>query len=255
VILARSAWLPFVKTHPAARLTMFCFHHAGGGASTFRAWPQLLPSEVEVAAVQLPGREGRLAEPAMTNCDAVVNAVLAGLPLEAPFVFFGHSMGARVAFELARALRRRGAELPLQLIVSGCRAPHVPRREELKHLLPDAELRAELARYAGTPKEVIANDELMAVLLPTIRADFEVIESAGFRSEPPLAIPITALGGTADEEVTREDLEAWREHTTAEFARRMFVGNHFFVQHARGQVVEAVARELSKWLAVAAPLQ
>jgi medium-chain acyl-[acyl-carrier-protein] hydrolase len=243
----RNLWLPYYKPKPGARLTLFCLHHAGGAASAYRAWRDSLPDAIDVAAVQLPGREARLSERPLSSAEAAVAAMVDGLALERldhPFAIFGHSVGGRLAFELTRQLRRSGRQLPVHLFVSGTRAPHVPRRGESIHRLPDAELVAALEEYGGTPPQVLSSRELMELLLPMLRADFTISEEVAYRAEAPLPMPITALGGLADDDVTIDDLEAWREHTSADFQRHMLPGGHFFVSSQAAEVVRLVATEL-----------
>ena len=227
---------------------MFCFPYAGGGASTYRGWGASLPNDLEVCPVQLPGRESRLREPAFTSIESMVPAAADALApyLNLPFVLFGHSMGAAISFALARELRRRGLPQPLHLFVSGRRAPHLPAREEPIHQLPDPEFMAKLRELNGTPEEVLQHAELMKLLLPILRADFAVNETHVFTAEEPFDFALSAFGGLGDEDVTREDLEAWRLHTRGRFRARMLPGDHFFVHSARDLILEAVARDLAE---------
>jgi medium-chain acyl-[acyl-carrier-protein] hydrolase len=241
-------WLVRPRPDPEARLRLVCFPFAGGGASLYRRWPDGLPPSVEVCAVQPPGREERFREPAYRSLPPLVAAFLdaAGPVLERPFVLFGHSLGALVAFEVARALRREGRPGPLHLFVAGRIAPQLTSRRRPAHDLPDAEFRAELRQLQGTPTAVLDHDELMQLLAPLIRADFAVVETYAYRDGPPLDCPITALGGTEDPWVNREELEAWRSQTTAAFDCRQLPGNHFFIQSAEALVLEQVGRVLAR---------
>jgi 4'-phosphopantetheinyl transferase len=164
--------------------------------------------------------------------------------LDRPFAFFGHSLGALVAFELARRLRRNGGPQPVRLFVSGCPAPQARTREKSVHSLPDAEFREELRRLKGTPAAVLDDDELMEVLLPTLRADFALCETYAFAPGPALTCPISALGGLADDTVSHQDLDAWREQAAGPFRLRMLPGDHFFLQTAQQLLLRALAREL-----------
>lgn len=197
--------------------------------------------------MQLPGREGRLREPPFTALEPLVEALATHVPWGGfPFAFFGHSMGSLVAFELARELVRRGGPVPRLVFVSGRRAPQVPNREEPLHSLPDPEFLVRLRELNGTPEEVLRNRELMELLLPLLRADFTLNETYVYRPGPPLPIGLSALGGVADPEVGRADLEAWRAETGAGFRLRMLPGDHFFLNSARRLVTEAVARDLAE---------
>jgi surfactin synthase thioesterase subunit len=237
------------KARPAARLRLFCFPFSGGGASAFRGWADALPT-VEVCAVQPPGRESRLREPAFTRMDPLVAALTEAVRphLEGPFAFFGHSLGAYVALEVARALRREGAPLPLHLFVSASPAPEALVIERPIHALPDRELREELRRYQGTPEEILRNDELMALLLPVVRADFAIYESYRAAAEPPLDVPISAFVGLDDDRAPREQMEGWRAHSSREFSLRVFPGHHFFIHDERPRVLSALRTDLEPLL-------
>jgi medium-chain acyl-[acyl-carrier-protein] hydrolase len=249
-------WLAYREINPRARLRLFCFPYAGGGASSYRGWSAALPADVEVCPVQLPGRESRLREPPFDRLEPLVGALADALRphLDLPFAFFGHSLGALLSFELARELRRRGAVLPLHLFASGRRAPQVPAREENIHDLPEAEFLVKLRELNGTPEEVLQHSELMRLLVPVLRADFAVNETYVFRPDEPFEMAISAFGGLADQDVTREDLVGWREQTRGAFRLRMLPGDHFFLHGARDLLTEAVARDLAT-LSPAAPLQ
>ncbi|UCC54021.1 MAG: thioesterase, partial [Anaerolineaceae bacterium] len=156
-----------------------------------------------------------------------------------PFAFFGHSLGARVGFEVARSLRRQGKPLPAQLFVSACPAPQLPSGRPI-HMLPKAAFLAELQRRNGIPQEVLAHPELLELLLPMLRADFMVIETAVYRSEPPLNFPITAFGGIEDPIVSRGALEAWEEQTSGPFNMVFFAGDHFFLRTAEDQLLQTI---------------
>ena len=241
-------WLAYREVNPRARLRMFCFPYAGGGASAYRGWAAALPVDVEVCPVQLPGRESRLREAPFTRPEPLIQAVAEALQphFDMPFVFFGHSMGGMISFELTRELRRRGRRQPLHIFTAGRRAPEVPPRETPIHDLPEAEFIEELRKLKGTPEEVLQHAELMKLLSPVLRADFAVNETYTYTEEEPLAMGISAFGGLADDEVTREDLEAWRKHTRGRFRLRMLPGDHFFLHSARDLITEAVARDLAE---------
>ena len=177
--VARDPWLIRPEVKPAARLRLFCFTYAGGGASIYRPWTRELPPELELCAVQLPGRENRLLEPAYTEMPALVEqlgTVLAPY-LDRPFAFFGHSMGALVAFEMARTVRRRYGRSALHLFVSGHAAPRIARRRPPVYQLPDAAFVDAIRELNGTPEEVLENADLMALVLPALRADLTVCET------------------------------------------------------------------------------
>ncbi len=246
--LCTDAWVRFPQPNPLARLRLFCFPHAGGGASLYRLWPQGLPEEVEVCAVQLPGREGRMQEAPFTRMTPLVQTLLPALQpyLDKPFALFGHSLGALICFQLARQLRRQVGLLPVHLFVAAWPAPHLPHLDQPLHQLPEAEFIRSLRRLQGTPELVLRNRDLLDIFLPLLRADFAVAETYTYAAEPPLACPITAFGGLQDRRVGRQPLEAWRQQTTAAFALRLFPGDHFFVQDNRPLLLEAIAGDLTR---------
>jgi medium-chain acyl-[acyl-carrier-protein] hydrolase len=214
-----------------ARVRLLCFPYAGGGASAFRGWSSLLPAELEVCPVQLPGREARLREPALRDLPAAIALLREETRTlrRGRFAFFGHSLGALLAFELTRALRRAGEPAPTHLFVSGCGAPHVhePESRSLSDLSDEAFVAA-LRGFAGTPEAVLDNRELLTLVLPTLRADFALRDGYRCADEPPLALPITALGGEDDPHVSLHALGAWRVHTSRSFSLQRFPGGHFF---------------------------
>lgn len=243
-----AAWIRHPAARPDAAVRLFCFAHAGAGASVFRLWPQGLPSEVEVCAIQLPGRETRLHEPPMRELPAIVEALVAALrsELDRPFALFGHSMGAVLACELARALETGAGPSPSHLIVSGRRGPQVPDRDPPLHGLHDAAFVAELnRRYGGIPAEVMQHEELLRLLLPALRADLQAIETHRPPPRPPLAVPISALGGSDDPRATHDDLEAWRRETSGAFRTRVFAGDHFYLQQRRPELLADLAVTLA----------
>jgi medium-chain acyl-[acyl-carrier-protein] hydrolase len=240
------AWVICPKPNPLSSLRLFCFPYAGGGALNFRTWSQGLPVSVEVCAVELPGRGKRIWEAPFTQALPLVQAIAhALLPyLDKPFAFFGHSMGALVSFEVARLLRREYGIAPVHLFVSGRSAPQLPAKEPPIHALPEPAFIEELRRLNGTPEAVLENVELMELLLPILRADFAVLETYVYATEPPLQCPITAFGGLQDVKVSVDRLEAWRQQTSADFSRQMLPGDHFFVQSAQPLLLQFLSREL-----------
>ena len=219
-------------------LRLFCFPHAGGGGTAFKGWTERLPRSVIVTPMRAPKRNN------MAEHVAALAAACAPY-LDDPFAFFGHSMGAVVAFELARYLRRRNQPLPRLLAVSGARAPQF-RRGHVPPLEPgDADFIAELRRLEGTPQEVLDKPELMRMILPALRADAAIYRSYVYAEEPPLDCPIRTYGGIEDPNVRREHLEAWSQQTTASFGLRLFPGGHFFLQTGREAFLEALAQDLT----------
>jgi surfactin synthase thioesterase subunit len=230
---------------PAVRLV--CFSYAGAGAVVYRPWIALLPPGVELWAVELPGRATRFAEPAVPEIGALADPLTLAIrsDLRGPFVFFGHSMGALLAFEVCRRLARAGARLPAHLVVSAKRAPQLALNSPPIARLPDDEfVRTMVERYDGIPAAVLRERELLSLLLPMLRADLAAIE--GYRYEPaaPLGVPITALGGTRDRIAPVADLEGWREQTAARFRLHTLDDGHFFINTSQPAVLELLSREV-----------
>jgi medium-chain acyl-[acyl-carrier-protein] hydrolase len=241
-------WLVRMKPRPTARLRLLCVPYAGVGPSAYRRWSDTLPHDIEVGAVHLPGREGRLREPAFTRIEPLIDATAEGLRpyLDRPFALFGHSMGAMVAFELAQRFRAEGWGEPTHLFVSGRRAPHQPPRHPAITHLPDAQFVEEIQRrYNGIPDEVLRHPDLLALLLPGLRADLTLIEAYAHRPGSPLACPVSAYGGVADTEATPAELVGWRQHTRGGFSVQVFPGGHFFVQSAHEELMQSVKAELA----------
>lgn len=214
----------------------------------YRAWPELLPLDIEACAVQPPGRESRIREEAWTDLQAAAEGAAEAVASEAdrPYAFFGHSMGALLAFEAARHLSRTGRPGPIRLFVSARRAPSLPPRDAPIHELPDdAFVASVLERYGGIPDEILRHPDVLRLFLPRLRADMKAFETYRYSACEPLACPITAFGGRDDARVSAEDLVPWRLETAAAFEILLFAGGHFFLHSARPAVVSAVVRRLS----------
>ena len=251
--LDRNEWFLVQPARVTPRFTLLCFPYAGGGATIFHGWAEHLPPSAEVHAVRLPGRGTRLREPAIAHMHELVNVLaelIAGEPL-GPYGCFGHSMGARVAFEVTRLLARRGSRLPAHLWLSGSRAPQLPRRRPSVHALPDTELIAELRRYHDVPQQILASPELCALHLPVVRNDLALHDTYTHQAGPPLPVPISAFGGTEDPDVHIPDLAAWAEHTRAAFDVAQFPGGHFFVHGSKEHLLAHLSRDIAELTAAA----
>ncbi len=241
-----SAWLLRPRMSSRARLRLFCLPHAGGGAQMFRGWAAHLPLDIDLCAVQLPGREKRLREPAYARLEPLVEemARVLSAEIDLPFAIFGHSMGALLGFELARRVYSDLGRQPVRLFVAGHRAPQLPDPDPPIHELSDDEFIAELRRLNGTPPELFEYPELLQTVLPTLRADFTLCETYVFKSGPPLTCAVSAYGGFQDPEARQPSLEAWREQTVGEFRLHMIPGDHFFIHRSAALVLGTVREQL-----------
>jgi surfactin synthase thioesterase subunit len=249
-----SAWLQTFGSarQPVARL--FCFPHAGGASTAFRPWREAVPEQVELIAVQLPGRGNRLREPPIASVPVLRDAIATELLpyLDRPYAFFGHSMGAVLALEVARTAMS-GRQGPAHIFLSARRPPHLPRLEADLHRLPDdAFLKLLDSRYGGVPAEVLQERELLDLLLPALRADITALETFASPETEPLTCAITAFGGDEDRLVTLEQLRAWRGYTSGAFRVRQFRGGHFYLQNARTELLADVTQALMPLIATAA---
>lgn len=245
---------PWLVVHPAAapvRARLVCFPYAGGGASAYRRWASLLPDGVQLVAVQPPGREARFVEaPHRALAPLVAELCTAIAPfLDRPAVFFGHSLGALVAYELVRALAAAGLPTPTHLFASGRRAPNLALGRRSFHDLPQAALIDELRAMGGTAAGVLENPELMDMMLPLLRADFEVHDTYRWQPDAPLSLPITVMGGLDDIATDADNLAAWQAMTHQTCRVRMFRGGHFFIDQGRDEVLAVVRQELQALLA------
>jgi medium-chain acyl-[acyl-carrier-protein] hydrolase len=231
-----------------AGLRLFCFAHAGGGPSFFRPWRQALAPAVDVRPVLLPGRESRVRELPYRRMEQLLDPLCAALVpyLDRPYALFGHSLGSVIAYEVARRLAAGDVLPPSALLVSGRRAPGVPARRRAFSALPEPEFLAAIAALNGTPPEVLSQPQLLQLLLPALRADFELNETYRPVPGPPLGCPLIAYMGLDDPEVNAAELLAWHTETSAEFTLRTFPGDHFYLRAGRPDVVSAARQDLSR---------
>jgi pyochelin biosynthesis protein PchC len=245
----REAW--FSRYHPAAPGSdprrLVCFPHAGGSASFYLPVSRALQPEVEVVSVQYPGRQERRNEPPVPDLHDLADRAAEAL---APLVdrrtsFFGHSMGAVVAYEVALRLKRNHGVEPERLFVSGRRAPSVRRPlPDPVHLRDDAGVVAELRRLAGTDAGLLADEEVVRMILPAVRGDYRAIETYTPRPAAPLECAVTALVGDSDPQVEVAEAEAWAEHSTGPFDVQVFPGGHFYLIAEQPAVIAAVRDRL-----------
>ncbi len=229
-------------------MRLFCFHHAGGGASVYRSWQARMSPDVEVYPVQTPGRENRFNEALRTDLDSLAESIaVALLPYQdRPFAFFGHSLGALVAFETARRLRRSGLSTPAHLYVAAHKAPHIPRKGRLLHRLADDEFLSVICDLGGMPECVLIDRDLLDLTLPALKADFAMYETYRYVHDAPLDCDITAFGGLDDPSASWDDLEAWEAQTTGAFAIHGLPGGHFFTATSSAELTRLIRDSLSE---------
>jgi surfactin synthase thioesterase subunit len=238
--------------HPGAEegCRLVCFPHAGGSASYYFPFATALRDRVEVLAVQYPGRQDRRLEPLIDNIPELADRTAEALAewSDRPFAFFGHSMGAVLAFEVALRLGRQARPGPVWFFASGRRAPSRDRADRrLLHRDPDAAVIAELRRLGGTDQRFLGDEELLASILPVARNDYRAIETyAWLPGGPKLTCPVTALVGEADPQTTLDEAGGWREHAAGEFDLRTFPGGHFYLDTHRTAVIDVVSAALGR---------
>jgi surfactin synthase thioesterase subunit len=217
---------------------LVCFPHAGGSASFYLPVAAALSPAVDVVAIQYPGRQDRLREPPIDDIALLADRIYARLRVTAdrPVTFFGHSMGAIVAFEVARRLEADGRTIT-RLFASGRRAPST-RREEAIHLRDDAGIVAELRRLGGTSSALLQHDEILRAALPALRADYRAIETYACDPQATVSCPISVLLGDDDTRVTFDEASAWASHTTGAYDIHKFPGGHFYLVERLSDVME-----------------
>lgn len=236
---AAHSWISYAAPNPLARVRLFCFPFAGGSASTYRMWRGGSLANIEVLPIQLPGREERFNERRAERIGPLVATLADVLPFDRPFALFGHSMGALIAFELARELRRREAGVPVHLFVSGAPAAQQYGNRPRRFAKDGGGIIDELRQLGGTPDEILDSEEFLRLIMPTLQADFGMVDAYRYVEDAPLSCPITAFGGDHDPEVSPEGLSRWAAQTTSRFDHHVFPGGHFFL-HEHAQAVQAV---------------
>jgi medium-chain acyl-[acyl-carrier-protein] hydrolase len=244
--VTRNPWIVRPSATLAARVRLFCLPHAGGAASVFQPWAELLPPWIDLCAVQLPGRQQRAREPMPTRMALLVKDLAEGLAdeLDLPFALLGSCTGSLVAYELLARLREHGGAAASHLFVTSCRAPHLPDRDLPIHGLADAELIRELDRLGGTPPILLEHPDMIRVLGPTLRRDFELAETYRHRPREPIGCPLTVFGGADDRVISDDELAGWHEHASDAFRRITLPGGHYLVQDATAALCAAVAAAL-----------
>lgn len=243
-------WFHVPKPNAKARLRLFCLSYAGGSSTTYLPFAEHLPDEVELVAVQLPGRGMRLAESPYTDLTQLVEdlAVQMKQHLNLPYAVLGHSFGSRLGFELVQYFRQQQWPLPMHFFASGSRAPHYKNTDSPIHQLAQGAFIEKLRSFGGTPDEVLDNEDFMEMLLPMLRADFTMVENHQSEIKRALACDLTILGGQHDGGVPLDLLHDWQLHFDGAVSHAIFDGGHFFIETHKPLVIKAVATKLASIL-------
>jgi len=239
-------WVRNFHPAPDGSVRLVCLPHAGGSASFYFPMAKAFGPEVEVMAVQYPGRQDRRDEPGIDTVSEYADEIFAVLRHldDRPLVLFGHSMGAVLGYEVAIRLARAGLPAPMRLFVSGRRAPSCHRDENL-HQHSDLRIVRELRELGGPHQGMLDDPEMLSLILPAIRGDYRAIELYRHDAEARLDCPVTVLVGDDDPRVSIDEARAWAGHTTARTELEVFPGGHFYlIEHSKA-VIDLVARRLS----------
>ena len=232
-------WFVPIKQNKTAKINLFCFPHAGGSASFFRKWAEQLLDQVNLYSLQLPGREERFSEPCVKDIHILVDLLTEiFLPkLDSKFIFFGHSIGALICFELAKSLYKVENICPSHLILSSHMPPSIPFVEHVSDL-PNKQFINHLFKYEALPREIIQNKEILKLFLPFIRADFSLSESYKYYNvTSPLPAPITIWYGCYDDTINIVEIDKWGLETTVPINLKKFKGNHFYINSSSNDII------------------
>ena len=243
-----SPWLRCFAPRAQPALRLFAFHHGGGSATFIKGWDKELPASIEVVGVQLPGRAERFRDPHVTDVDSLIHEIAQAMQhyQNAPFAFFGHSLGAMLSFELTRYLVDFHRVQPVHLFVSGRHAPQLRGIVPPLHHLPDDAFIEQVGAFGGLQSEVLEHKELLEMILPGLRADFKLSASYRYQPAPPLPCPITAMGGMQDATVPLEKIQGWRDQTSNAFDVKTFDGGHFYLEGNRGEMLDFLAKTCTR---------
>ncbi|RXJ94837.1 putative thioesterase [Malaciobacter molluscorum] len=242
----KNKWIQF-ESKKEVRLRLFCLPYAGGGSSIYRSWQKLMPEDIQVCKIQLPGRENRINEQAIDNMEELIQTITKQLLfyLDKPFAIFGHSMGAMVSYELAKYLTKHTPYIPEHVFVSACRTPDIPDMNKT-YFLQGNEFLQSLRQRGGTNEVLLENKEYMQLIEPTLRADLKLIEEWHHNNIDILKCPLTVLGGIKDKLVSPNILEKWDRYTNDEFKLKLFDGDHFFINDDTHNIALTVANALKQ---------
>lgn len=238
-------WFIHPRPNSNAIARLFCFHPAGGNALFFQNWAKELHSSIEPIFIQLPRRSLHLGKPLLTRMDSVISYLSKAI-LEycnKPYYFFGHSLGALIAFELAHALLKNNKPHPHCIFASGKSPPHLPSNKFTYHL-SDGDFIDVIKQYNGIPTEIFNENSLIELFLPVLRADFEILETYVYQDRPPLFCDLIALGGIDDPIVKPNSIKEWQNYTSGSFNYHLLPGDHFFIKAKLKNVLNIIYQEI-----------
>ncbi|EMY6536364.1 thioesterase [Salmonella enterica] len=227
-------------------IQLFCFPYAGASASIFKSWQSFLPSHIEVVGIQYPGHGSRISEKPYSSSNDIVNEMLNNIFnfQKKPFALFGHSMGAMIAFDLAKRIVTSLKQKPIHLFISGLAPPQLRKINNFNKTRTNNELINLMEQLGGTHSEILSNKELMGLILPALRSDFQIADNWFVEDVFDLSIPLTILGGDADNEVPEESLTYWSAYTTKKTTIKIYSGDHFFINTNKYQILNDISTQL-----------
>ena len=245
-------WLVQLTSVSNACAKLICLPYAGGGAASFRPWAQASMPNVEILAIELPGRGSRMSERPYICAEGLIGALTDAIwpHLSQPFALFGHSMGALIAFELARSLRVRYGVVPMHLFVSAHRAPHLPDTDPFIDRLPDHKFLAKIQALGGIDTHMFEHEAFVEHMLPTLRADIALCKSYTYQPSLPLECPITAFCGEQDGSVSCTEIAGWQAHTVNTWQLHSYPGGHFFIREQQTHMLAAIHQALTQGVPV-----
>lgn len=238
----KNKWFLKFKSNPMSKIRLFCFHHSGGGASTYHRWLDHLSNEIELIAIQLPGRENRFSEPLTNDLNEIIFNISKEFSVytEKPFIIFGHSLGALIGFEFVKAISQLYSLVPQHMIVSAAKAPHLPLQRKPLSQLDDISLKEELKLYNGINPIILNDNDLWILFAPIIRNDFSILEAYKNFGLEKILCDILALRGIHDDTVNEKEIRAWSASTTGKFEYLQFSGDHFFLKNHQKSIIDII---------------